>query len=80
MLRPLAFFGVKKAMVDVIINKRTLGTGDGIFNSLKLLRQVDTRPLFLNHADDTAQVTRRPIEALDDRGVTGVSVVSHTPM
>lgn len=66
-----------EAVVDMIVDQRTLGAGDGAFHRLELLSDVDTGTLLLDHADDTAQVTGRAVQTLDDRRMTGMHVVSH---
>jgi hypothetical protein len=79
-LRSFAFLGMDETMVDMVVDECPLGAGYGIFDRLELLRDVDARALFLDHADNAAQMARGAIEALDDSRVTGVSVVSHAPM
>lgn len=79
-LRPLAFLCVNETMIDMIVYERALGTGDGAFNRLELLRKIDAGPLFLDHRDDAAQVACSTVQTLDDSRVTGVSVVRHTAM
>lgn len=79
-LRSFAFLGMDETMVDMIVDECPLGASYGILDRLKLLRDVDARPLFLDHGDDAAQMAPGPIQSLNNRRVTGVSFVSHAPM
>ena len=40
-----------KTMVDVIVDQFALGVGDGVFNGMKLLREIEARLTCLDHAD-----------------------------
>ena len=77
MLRAFAFFGMDEAMIDVVIDKRALGAGDSILDRLELLRDIDAGPLLLDHPNDAAKMTGSPVQPLDDRRMTSVSVMSH---
>lgn len=79
-LGALAFLGMDEAMVDMVVDERSLSAGDGVLDRLQLLRDVYARALLIDHPDDAAQVAGGPVETFDDSGVTGVSVVSHAPM
>ena len=68
---------MNEAVVDVVVDERALGAGNRAFNGLKLLGDVDAGPLFLDHPDDAAQMTRCAVQALDDRRVAGVRVMRH---
>jgi len=50
-----------QAMVDMIMNERSLGIGDCAFNGVKLLRQIDTLPSAFDHRDDRRQMTIRAL-------------------
>ena len=63
-----------EAVVDVIVHQRLLGAGDGTLDGLQLLRDLEASTLFLEHADDAAQVALRPFQALDDFRMRSVSV------
>ena len=67
-------------MVDMIVDQRALGAGNGVLNCLELLRDIDAWPALLDHCGDTAQMTVRAIEALDDRGMAGVSIMGHATL
>ena len=75
MLRTFAFLRMNEAMIDMIVDEGALGAGDGALDGLELLRDINAGPLVLDHADDAAQMTGSAVEPLDDRRVTGVSVV-----
>ena len=62
-------------MVDMIVDERALGAGDGVFDRLELLRNIDAGALLLDHADDAAQMTGGAVQPLDDRGPVGSSGV-----
>jgi len=76
-LRPFAFLGMYQAMIDVIVDECALGAGDSILDRLELLSDIDAGPLLLDHPDDAAQMTGSSVQPLDDRRMTGVSVMSH---
>ena len=61
----------------MVVDERTLGTGNGAFDGLELLRDIDTGPLLLDHAYDAAQMTGSAIQPLDNRRMAGVSVMGH---
>lgn len=80
MLRTFAFLRMDEAVVDMVVDERALGAGDGALDGLELLRDIDARSLFLDHTDDAAQMTGSAVEPLDYRRVAGVSVMGHAPM
>lgn len=80
MLRSITFFGVDEAMVDVIIDQRALGAGNGVLDGLELLRDIDAWPTLFDHCGDTSQMAIRAIQSLDDRGMAGVSVMGHATL
>jgi hypothetical protein len=71
-VRPVAH-GVVETMIDVIVHQGLLGAGDGTFDGLQLLRDIEAAAAFLEHADNAA--CRWPFgsfEALDDFRMRGV--------
>ena len=80
MLRPFAFLGMYQAMIDVVVDERPLGAGKSSLDRLELLRDIDAGPLLLDHPNDAAQMTGSPVQPLDDRRVTGVSVMGHVAL
>ena len=80
MLWSITFFGVNEAMIDVIIDQRPLGAGNGVLDGLELLRDIDARSPLFDHCGDTSQMPVRTIESLDDRGMAGVSVMGHATL
>lgn len=60
-LRSLTLLGVDEAMINMVVDERALGAGDGVLDGLELLRNIDTRTLVLDHADDASQVAGDPI-------------------
>ena len=79
MLRSLAFLGMDEAVIDMVVDQRTLRAGDRVLDRLELLGDIDAGAFRLDHLDDAAQVTARPVQAFDDRGVAGVCIVRHRP-
>lgn len=61
-------------MIDVVLNKGSLGLADRFFDSMQLLCDVHTLPAFFNHGDDAAQVAVGTFQALDDGFMTLVCV------
>ncbi len=64
----------------MVVDERALGARDGTLDGLELLRNIDARSLFLDHADDAAQMTGSAVEPLDDCRVAGVSLMGHAPI
>lgn len=64
-------------MIDMVVNQRPFGACDRILDRLQLLRDLDTGTLLFDHADDSAQMSCRPVEPLDDRWVAGVRLMNH---
>jgi hypothetical protein len=73
--------GLLQAMVDVVLDKHTLGLADGFFHGVQLLGDIDAGPTVFDHADDAAQVTLRTLQPLDDIAMTpvlmAVLVIAH---
>ena len=67
-------------MVDMVVDERALGAGNGAFDCLELLRDIDARSLLFDHADDAAHMTGGAVQPLDDRRVAGVSGMGHPPI
>lgn len=71
----LVFDGIAKAVVEVIMDQRTLGGVDSPLDGVKLLNDLGARPMLFDQTDHVFQVTTRPLEAIDDLRVTGVNVI-----
>lgn len=68
---------MNEAMVDVVVDQRSLCTGNGVFDRLKLLGDVDAWPFGVDHFHDATKMTASTVEPLHDLWVTGMSGVSH---
>jgi hypothetical protein len=66
--------GALQTVVDVILNKRSLGLTYRFFHSMQLLSNVDALTTVFDHGDDAAQMTIRSLETLDDGRMTLVGV------
>lgn len=70
-----------QAVVDMVLDKHTLGLADGFFHSMQLLSNVDAGPAVFNHGDDAAQVALRTLQPFDDVAMTlvlvAVFVIAH---
>lgn len=64
-------------MIDVIVDQRFLGRDDRLLHGLKLLGDVDAWSAGLDHLDNTAQMTARAVETLDDSGMAFMAMVGH---
>ena len=56
-----------KAVIDVILNERALGIGNGLFHRIQLLGDVGAAGMRLDHPDDMRQMSGRALEALGNR-------------
>ena len=63
-----------QAVVDVVLDKYTLGLADGFFHGMQLLGDVDAGPAVFDHGDDAAQVALRTLQPFDDIAMTLVLV------
>lgn len=79
-LGSLPLLGVDEAVIDVVVDEGPLGACDGILNRLELLRDINAGTLIFDHYDDAAKVAGRAVQPLDDRRVTGVSVMGHVAL
>ena len=64
-----------EAKVDVVVNERLFGVGDGLFDGVKLLRDVGATPASFNHGDRAEQVALRTFQSSQNipmRRVTGM--------
>ena len=52
--------GVFEAMIEVILDQRPFGIDDRLFNSMKLLGNVQAGPPALDHGDHALQVAFGP--------------------
>ncbi|OEO25754.1 hypothetical protein AX279_09965 [Pseudomonas sp. J237] len=70
-----------QAVVNVILDKHTLGLADGFFNSMQLLSDIDAGPMIFDHGDDAAQMALRSLQPFDDIAMTlvlvAVFVIAH---
>ena len=64
-------------MVDVIVDQRFLRFADRLFDRMELLGQIETRPVFAEHLDNTVKVTFGPLQSLDDLRMAGVRMFFH---
>ena len=58
-----------QTMLNVIVDQLTLGLANGAFDRVKLLSQIDTSTLFIEHGQDSREMSLRLLEAGDDFGV-----------
>lgn len=59
--------GVLQAVINVILDKRSLGLTHRFFHGMQLLSNVDALTTVFDHGNDAAQMTVGPLEALDNR-------------
>ena len=59
--------GPSKAVFQMVVDQLALGTTDGFFDGVELLRQVKARPMLLHHGNDGAQVPFGAFEPFQDR-------------
>ena len=60
---------VFQAVVNVVMHHRFLGVDDGIFDRLKLLRDIKTVTPLFQHGDNALDVAFDTLQPLDDRRV-----------
>jgi len=60
---------IVEAMVDVVLNQCAFGLGSRLLNGVKLLGDVDTRPLRLDHFYHAEKMAVGTFQPLDDIGV-----------
>ena len=65
-----------QAVVEVVVDQRTLGIGDGGLDHLQLLRDVEAGPPGLDHLDHALQVAGRAPQALGVRFVAPPSIAA----
>lgn len=63
-----------QTMVDMILNERTLGIDDSLFNCMQLLGNVAARLVPLNHFNDMAKMARSALEASNNLWVAGMKM------
>ena len=74
------FAAAVEAMIDMIVNKLALGTGNGGFHGMHLLRDIETGPVFRQHGDDRAQMALRPLQARNNcRMALMLHILSYPP-
>jgi hypothetical protein len=70
-----------QAVVDMVLDKHTLGLANGFFHGMQLLGDVDAGPAVFDHSDDAAQVTLGTLQPFDDIAMTlvlmAVFVIAH---
>jgi hypothetical protein len=66
--------GVFQAVIDVILNKRSLGLTHRFLNGVQLLGDIHAGPLIFDHGDDAAQMTLGLFEPLNNRIMSLVRV------
>lgn len=70
-----------QAVVNMILDKHTLGLADGFFHSMQLLSDIDAGPMVFDHGDDAAQMALRTLQPFDDIAMTlvlmAVFVIAH---
>jgi hypothetical protein len=68
-------------VVNVILDKDTLGLADGFFHGMQLLSDVNAGPVVLDHGDDAAQMSLRTLQPFGDIAMTlvlvAVFVIAH---
>lgn len=62
-------------MIDMVMDQRSFGFADGFLDGMKLLSEIEARPAFIEHLDDTTEVTFGPLKSLDDIWVGVMRVV-----
>lgn len=58
-----------EAMIEVIADQGFLRLGDGFFDRMELLREIEAGPPGLNHPDDRVKVPLSALQPLDDVGM-----------
>jgi hypothetical protein len=62
-------------MIDVIVNQSPLGLADGLFDSMKLLGEIEAGASFAEHFDHPAEMTVSPLQPLDDIRMGFVKII-----
>ena len=78
LLRSFPFLGVKKAMIDMIVDQGPFRAGDRILDRLELLSDVDAGAMVVDHRDDAVEMAGGAFEPLHDRRMRAVRVVNHS--
>jgi hypothetical protein len=60
------FDRVFQAVVNMVLDKHTLGLANGFFHGMQLLSDVDAGPAVFDHGNDAAQVALRTPQPFDD--------------
>lgn len=58
--------GSVQTMIDVVVNQRSLGFTDGLFDRVKLLGEVEAGAAFIEHRNDAPQMAFSPFQPFDD--------------
>jgi hypothetical protein len=62
-------------VVDVIVDQRLLRLADRLFDRMKLLCQIEAGAAFAEHLDNPVKMAFRPLQPLDDIGMSFVNVI-----
>ena len=67
-------------MIDMVVDQNSLGLTDSSFDRMKLLGEIETRPLLVKHLNHATKVALGAFQPLDDIRVCFMKmVVCHTP-
>jgi hypothetical protein len=64
-----------QAMIDMVVNQRSLGFTDGLLDGMQLLGKIETRSPFTEHFDHPAEMTVGPLQPLHDVGMGFVNMI-----
>lgn len=64
-------------MIKVIVNQRPFGFADGLLNPMKLLRNIMTGFVILDHLNDAFKIPAGSPEPLDDFRMALVDMIVH---
>ena len=62
----MAAIFIFKTMLNVIVDQLTLGLANGALHRVKLLSQIDTSALFIEHGQNSREMSLRFLEAGND--------------
>ncbi len=71
-----AIGGGIQAMIDMVVDQRSLRLADGLFDGMKLLGEVEARSMFIKHLDDSAKMAFGPLQPFDDIRVGFMGVLA----
>jgi hypothetical protein len=64
-----------EAVIDVIVNQCALCLTDSLFDSVKLLGQIEAGSMLVKHLDDATKVALGPLQPLDDFRMRFVNMI-----